>query len=158
MQEIQDEFALTAYPRGRSPTCNAEFSQRLPHSILIYNSKKLTTLADTETPNKYLYSIGEVAEMFNLNTSAIRYWEKEFDIIKPHRNKKGNRLFTQEDVKNFRIIYHLVKERKMRIEGVKRKLSTSKEEIVNNIEIIDKLKSIKSLLLQISNEIDGDEN
>lgn len=96
--------------------------------------------------------------MFNLNTSAIRYWEKEFDIIKPHRNKKGNRLFTQEDVKNFRIIYHLVKERKMRIEGVKRKLSTSKEEIVNNIEIIDKLKSIKSLLLQISNEIDGDEN
>ncbi|MBP5364374.1 MAG: MerR family transcriptional regulator [Bacteroidales bacterium] len=115
-------------------------------------------MADTETPNKYLYSIGEVAEMFNLNTSAIRYWEKEFDIIKPHRNKKGNRLFTQEDVKNFRIIYHLVKERKMRIEGVKRKLSTSKEEIVNNIEIIDKLKSIKSLLLQISNEIDGDEN
>ena len=114
-------------------------------------------MAETETSGKYLYTIGEVADMFGLNTSAIRYWEKEFDIIKPLRNKKGNRLFTQEDVNNFRIIYHLIKERRMRIEGVKRKLSTSKEEIVNNIEIIDKLKSVKELLLQINSQLDGDE-
>ena len=59
---------------------------------------------------KLYYSIGEVAEMFHVNTSLIRFWEKEFDIIKPKKNKKGNRLFTKEDIDNFHIIYHLVKD------------------------------------------------
>lgn len=108
-----------------------------------------------EKIEKYLYTIGEVADMFGLNTSAIRYWEKEFDIIKPHRNKKGNRLFTKEDVENFKIIYHLIKERKMKIEGVKRKLSENKEETINNIEIINHLKEIKKLLLELSDDINA---
>jgi len=58
---------------------------------------------------KLYYTIGEVAEMFNVNTSLIRFWEKDFDIIKPKKNKKGNRLFTKEDIDHFHIIYHLVK-------------------------------------------------
>lgn len=65
---------------------------------------------------KIYYSMGEVAEMFDVNPSLLRYWEQEFDILKPHRNKKGNRLFTPKDVDNIRIIYHLLKERKMKIE------------------------------------------
>ncbi|MDD4215593.1 MAG: MerR family transcriptional regulator, partial [Bacteroidales bacterium] len=70
---------------------------------------------------KIYYSIGEVAEIFEVNTSLIRFWEKEFDIIRPFRNKKGNRLFTKEDVKNFYIIYHLVKERGFTLQGAKDK-------------------------------------
>ena len=59
--------------------------------------------------NKIYYSIGEVAEMFDVNTSLIRFWEKKFDIIKPNKNKKGNRMFTPKDVDNLKLIYHLVK-------------------------------------------------
>ena len=58
---------------------------------------------------KIYYSIGEVADMFHVNASLIRFWEKEFDIIKPHKNKKGNRLFTNADIDIFHLIYHLVK-------------------------------------------------
>lgn len=106
---------------------------------------------------KYFYSIGEVAEMFNVNTSAIRYWEKEFDIIKPHRNKKGNRLFTADDINNFKIIYYLIKERKMKIEGVKRKLNENREDVINNIEIIEHLNTIKNYLTDLSNSLDNNE-
>ncbi len=68
---------------------------------------------------KVYYTIGEVAEMFDVNTSLIRFWEKEFDIIKPKKNKKGNRLFTKQDIDNLHIIYHLVKERGMTLKGAK---------------------------------------
>ena len=60
---------------------------------------------------KLYYSIGEVSKMFNVNTSLIRFWEKEFDIIKPKKNKKGNRFFTKLDINNIQLIYHLVKEK-----------------------------------------------
>lgn len=68
---------------------------------------------------KIYYSMGEVSEMFDVKPSLLRYWEQEFDIIKPHRNKKGNRLYTPQDVDNIKIVYHLLKERKMKIEVVK---------------------------------------
>ena len=76
---------------------------------------------------KIYYSIGEVAKMFNVNASLIRFWEKEFDIIKPQKNKKGNSLFTQEDVDNFYIIFHLVKERGFTLQGAKEKLKENKD-------------------------------
>jgi len=77
---------------------------------------------------KLLYSIGEVAKMFNVNTSLIRFWEKEFDIIKPKKNKKGNRLFTKDDVDNFHLIFNLVKERGYTLQGAKDKLKQNKDE------------------------------
>jgi len=98
---------------------------------------------------KIYYSIGEVAKMFNVNTSLIRFWEKEFDIIKPKKNNKGNRLFTQQDVDNFYIIYHLVKERGFTLQGAKEKLSQNKEDTINNAEIVKSLKKIKNFLLEI---------
>ncbi len=102
---------------------------------------------------KLYYSIGEVAEMFDVNTSLIRFWEKEFDIIKPHKNKKGNRLFTKPDVDNFHIIYHLVKEKGLTLKGAKLKLKENKEDTINNIEVIKSLTQIKNLLLEIKDEL-----
>ncbi|UCG26751.1 MAG: MerR family transcriptional regulator [Bacteroidales bacterium] len=102
---------------------------------------------------KLYYSIGEVAAMFKVNTSLIRYWEKEFDIIKPQKNKKGNRLFTKEDIENFHLIYHLVKERGLTLKGAKMKLKENKEDTLNNFKVIKSLNEIKDMLLNIREEI-----
>jgi DNA-binding transcriptional MerR regulator len=98
---------------------------------------------------KLYYSIGEVARMFNVNTSLIRFWEKEFDIIKPKKNKKGNRLFTQKDIDNFHIIFHLVKERGMTLKGAKLKMKENKEDTEHNFEIVKSLEDIKDLLIEV---------
>ena len=102
---------------------------------------------------KLYYTIGEVAKMFNVNTSLIRFWEKKFSIIKPEKNKKGNRLFTKKDIDNFHIIYHLVKERGMTLDGAEKKLKENKEDTINDIEVIKSLKNIKELLLEIKEEM-----
>ena len=106
---------------------------------------------------KLYYSIGEVAEMFGVNTSLIRFWEKEFDVIKPHKNKKGNRQFTKADVDNFHLIYHLVKEKGMTLPGARQRLKDNKEATVRNYEIVNRLKAIKDELLAIKRELDGRE-
>jgi len=98
---------------------------------------------------KLYYSIGEVANMFGVNTSLIRFWEKNFDIIKPKKNKKGNRLFTKADINNFKMIYHLVKEQRLTLEGARKKLSESKHDTVNNFEAIESLKRIKEMLIEV---------
>ena len=95
------------------------------------------------------YAFGEVARMFKLRTSHIRFWEKQFDILKPKKNKKGNRLFTKEDVDNLHTIYHLVKERGFTLNGAKQKLKHNKEEILNSVEIVKSLKKIKGFLLEV---------
>lgn len=98
---------------------------------------------------KLYYSIGEVARIFDVNTSLIRFWEKEFDVIKPKKNKKGNRFFTKQDIDNFHLIYHLVKERGMTLNGAKKKLIENKDDTIKNFEIIKSLKEIKNILLEI---------
>ena len=97
-------------------------------------------------PSKLYYSIGEVADMFAVNTSLIRFWEKEFDVLQPKKNKKGNRLFTKKDIANLRIIYHLLKERGFTIDGARKKLKDNKEDTAKNVEVIDKLTAIKAEL------------
>ena len=98
---------------------------------------------------KIYYSIGEVAAMFNVNKSLIRFWEKEFVIIKPKKNKKGNRYFTENDINNFKIIFHLVKERGYTLDGAKKKLRENKEDTIKNVEIVNQLKDIRSQLVAI---------
>lgn len=98
---------------------------------------------------KLYYSIGEVAEQFEVNTSLIRFWEKEFDIIKPKKNKKGNRLFTKDDIDNLHVIYHLVKERGFTLDGAKKKLKENKDETVNHAQIVQRLKDIRSFLNEL---------
>jgi DNA-binding transcriptional MerR regulator len=103
--------------------------------------------------SKIYYAIGEVAKMFEVNTSLIRFWEKEFDIIKPKKNKKGNRLFTKKDVENFHVIFHLVKERGYTLEGAKKKLKDNKEDTVDNVEVVKSLQKIKSFLVELKEEM-----
>ena len=98
---------------------------------------------------KLYYSIGEIADMFNVNTSLIRYWEKEFDIIKPKKNKKGNRFFTIEDIDNFYLIHELVKVRGMTLRGAKKKLKENKDGAIKNMEIVKILKDVKAMLIEI---------
>lgn len=98
---------------------------------------------------KLYYSIGEVAEMFKVNTSLIRFWEREFDIIKPKKNKKGNRLFTKKDIDNFHLIFHLVKEKGMTLKGAQKKLRENKDEQEHDFEIIKSLEEIKEMLLLV---------
>jgi DNA-binding transcriptional MerR regulator len=102
---------------------------------------------------KLFYRISEVAEMFNINISAVRFWEKEFDILKPKKNKKGNRLFTSKDIKNIQIIYHLLKERGFTVEGAKKKLKDNKTDTINNIEIVNHLKDIRGFLVNLREEL-----
>jgi DNA-binding transcriptional MerR regulator len=102
---------------------------------------------------KLFYKIGEVADMFKVNVSLIRFWEKEFDILKPKKNKKGNRLFTRKDVDNMNIIFHLVKERGFTLEGAKQKLKENKNDTINNIEIVNHLKDIRGFLVRLRQEL-----
>lgn len=103
---------------------------------------------------KVYYRIGEVASMFNVNISLIRYWEKEFDCIKPYRNKKGNRFFTKKDVDTFHLIYHLVKERGFTLQGARDYLSEKKITEANpDFEIIKTLENLRTFLLSLKEEL-----
>ncbi len=102
---------------------------------------------------KLYYSIGEVAEMLEVPVSTVRFWDNEFDILKPMKNKKGNRLFTPTDVKYLRLIYHLVKDEGMTLGGAKRRLSEKWEETEYKFEINESLQKIKSILLDIKDNI-----
>ena len=106
-----------------------------------------------DLPEKRYYKIGEVAKAFDVNTSLIRFWEKEFDIIKPKKNAKGNRLFTHEDIKNFKLIFSLVKERGFTLEGAKQKLKQNPEITINNQDIINRLEGVKAELIKIKNQL-----
>ncbi len=103
--------------------------------------------------DKRYYKIGEVAKAFSVNTSLIRFWENEFDVLKPKKNKKGNRLFTQDDLKNLKLIYFLVKEKGFTLEGAKNKLKESPEKITSNHNIIIRLEEIKNELTEIKNQL-----
>ena len=102
---------------------------------------------------KLFYSIGEVAEMLGEQTSAVRYWEKEFDIIKPQKNKKGNRMFTAEDVENLQMIHYLLKEKGMTVAGVRKKMSENPDDVRKNHEVVQSLKEIKSILLDMRDSL-----
>lgn len=103
--------------------------------------------------NKVYYTMGEVAEMFDVNPSLLRYWEQEFDILRPHRNKKGNRLFTPKDVDNIRVIYHLLKERKMKIEVARKYLRDNRKEVDRDTEITERLMHIRAILQEIRQDL-----
>jgi len=98
---------------------------------------------------KLYYSIGEIAEMLNVNKSLIRFWEKNFQIINPKKNSSGNRIFTKKDVQNILLIHHLLKEKKYTIKGAQKKIRENKHGVEKNYEIIQNLKGIRSQLVEI---------
>ncbi|MEG1498572.1 MAG: MerR family transcriptional regulator [Bacteroidales bacterium] len=99
---------------------------------------------------KLFYTIGEVADMFGVNPSLIRFWEKEFEVIKPQRNKKGNRLFTRRDIDYFHQIYHLVKEQGYTLQGTRERLKDKPlDEKQANMQMRESLLKIKNFLLEL---------
>lgn len=104
---------------------------------------------------KLFYSISEVAQMFAVNESTLRFWEKEFDIIHPRKTEKGTRYYKQEDIDAVRLVYHLVKERGLTLAGARQKLKNNKEATVRQEEIVNRLKQIKEELTQIKKAFDA---
>ena len=104
---------------------------------------------------KLYFSISEVAQMFDVNESTLRFWEKEFDIINPRKTSKGTRFYKQEDIDAVRLIYHLVKERGMTLAGARQKLKDNKETTIRQEEIVNRLKQIKEELLAMKDAFDA---
>ena len=104
---------------------------------------------------KLFYSMGEVAEMFDVNASLIRHWESQFSVIRPKRNKKGNRLFSPQDVENLKVIYHLVKERGMTLEGAKKALRQppAGSGMERDTELMERLQRIRALLVEVREDL-----
>ncbi len=98
---------------------------------------------------KIIFTIGEVAEIIGENTSLIRYWENQFEALKPQKNKKGNRLFTKDDIELVKLIHHLVKERGLTLKGAKQKLKENREETIHNYEIVKRLQNVRDELIGI---------
>lgn len=103
---------------------------------------------------KKYYSIGEVSSMFKVAPSLIRFWESEFDIIQPQKNRRGNRQFTSKDIENIRLIYNLVKERGYTLQGAKEMLKTDHHKSKDKLEILDSLQRVRSFLFDLKKQMD----
>jgi len=110
----------------------------------------------THTQGKIYYTMGEVAEMFDVTPALIRHWESKFDILKLQKNRKGNRLFTPADVDHFKLIYHLVKERGMTLAGAEKRIRQNKTGAMRDMEVVDRLQHIRALLAEIREELRED--
>ncbi len=103
---------------------------------------------------KMYFTISEVAKQFNVAASLIRFWETEFDILRPRKTNKGNRLYSKKDIENFRLVYHLVKEKGYTLDGARNKLKEGGEKNTdNNAEIVSRLKNIKKFLEKMYKEL-----
>jgi len=107
----------------------------------------------SEKDNKLYYSIGEIANILDVNNSLIRFWEKEFEILKPKKNSRGNRIFTKNDLQNLLLIKHLLKEKKYTIQGAQKKIRENKDGTTKNFQIIQNLKNIRKQLSEIRDEL-----
>jgi len=108
----------------------------------------------SDDSSKLYYSISEVSAMFSVNASLIRFWEKEFDIIKPRKNAKGNRLFTQQDIDNIALIHHYVKERRLTLEGARQKIRENCDDAEHTFHIVQSLKKVRAILMEIKENLD----
>jgi len=142
-----------ALPNAHCPNIFYNILAYIPKKGFFCKPKKTIMPYLEKKTEKIYHTIGEVAKMFDVNTSLIRFWEKEFDVIKPQKNKKGNRLFTKQDVENFHVIYHLLKERGFTIEGAKKKLRENKDGTLENAEIVRRLTNLKSFLTELEKSL-----
>ena len=113
---------------------------------------EVITTEEIENLDKLYYSIGEVAKMFNVNISLIRYWEKEFPIIRPKKNQKGNRQFTKKDIENIHKIHYLVKDRKMTLDGAKNYLKNNNG--ISNFELVKTLQGIRAMVVELKETLE----
>lgn len=115
--------------------------------------EKNTIIEETTNLSKLYYSIGEVAEILQVNTSQIRFWLNEFDMLHIQKNKKGDRRFTQEDIENLKAIYHLVKVKKYKLEAAKEIMRQRSKEVKQKMQTLEALHRIKDFLLMLRNEL-----
>ncbi len=111
-------------------------------------------MLDDKQPEKIYYSIGEVAAMFDLTVSNVRYWENEFDVLMPKKNSRGDRFFTKKDIENIRIIKMLMKEKGFTIEGAKKQLRESRDQLATRTKLVDSLTEIREFLSQLKLQLD----
>lgn len=114
---------------------------------------KITVPYKEKQIEKKYFTIGEVADELGVATSLIRFWESEFDIIKPKKNRKGNRQFTKEDIKNVKLIYHLVKEKGYTLQGARDLINNGNDKISTRMELIDSLKEVRNFLAEIRSKL-----
>jgi DNA-binding transcriptional MerR regulator len=131
---------VTGSKRGRKPLSDP------------YDREVLKSVSEMTLEKQY-YGIGEVAAMFRVNASLIRYWENEFDILKPKKNRKGDRLFRPEDIRNLQLIYHLLRERKYTLEGVRKKLKDEKKATEQQFEMVQSLQKIRDFLVELKEQL-----
>ena len=110
---------------------------------------------DSAETSKHFYTISEVAAKFGVNASLIRFWEKEFDIIKPTKNAKGNRFFTQKDIDDIALVHYYVKERRLTLEGARKKIKENRDDAENSFKVSQSLKTIRAMLIEIKNNLDA---
>ena len=111
------------------------------------------SVGNVMSAKKMFYSMGEVSEMFDVNPSLIRHWESKFDCLRPHKNKKGNRLFSPSDVEKLKQIYHLVKERGMTLEGANKAMKSSRGVLARDTELLERLQRIRAALVEVREEL-----
>jgi len=111
-----------------------------------------------EELTKQYYAIGEVAQLLNLNVSQLRFWENEFDVLKPKKTKRGDRLFTKQDIRYIKLIHHLLKEKGYTVEGAKKKLHQNPHDELNKLSILDTLKEVRSFLATLKDYLDKNES
>jgi len=102
---------------------------------------------------KLYYSIGEVSEMFGVSKSLIRYWESEFSVLKPHKNSKGDRRFTRQNIEQLELIYFLVKEKGYTLEGAKKEILNNKSSLLKRKKVLDSLSKIRHGLIQMKDSL-----
>ncbi len=110
-------------------------------------------MSSSDQPYKLYYSIGEIADMFGVSTSLIRFWENEFDVLKPKKNSKGDRRFRDKDIQILKIIFHLVKEKGYTLDGAKRELKTNRKQHEKRLEVIYSLKELRVFLVNLQEEL-----
>ena len=155
---LKEEVPAVPIPkkRGRKPKDPSTVIKKLPSKRGRKSLKEIEAEADLiDIPpdeilfRKQYYSMGEVSEMFRINLSLLRFWEKEFDIIKPKKNKKGDRFFRPVDIKNLQIIHHLIRQRKFTMEGAKDYLKKNSQVADKQFEMIQSLEKIRSFFLEL---------
>jgi DNA-binding transcriptional MerR regulator len=108
---------------------------------------------EPENDLKHYHSISEVASMFNISIATIRHWDTEFDVLKPKKNKKGDRFFTKRDLEFIKVIHHLLKEKGYTIEGAKRKMQLNPNQELGRVKAMDSLKEVRSFLISLKDSL-----
>jgi DNA-binding transcriptional MerR regulator len=143
-----DEPSKEAEQKAEKPVNRNPIPPKVVEEVSSLTASNFNIPLDAELDSKQYYPISEVANMFNVNISLLRFWEKEFSILKPRKNKKGDRLFRPDDIRNLKLIHFLLKEKKYTIKGAKEYLKKGKK-VDDQFDAVEVLKNIRTMLLEL---------